>query len=305
MKVGLAYPAFYGSFKTFFPELEVISKTSKMDYDLIIFPGGEDINPNIYGCNNKGSYFTNDRDSIERGIFLTAYDKNIKVLGTCRGHQLINAVLGGSLIQDLYTEGVGHGGSHGFDYKANQSWIPERVNSMHHQGVTRIGSGMSILATYKGIVEATANKSVITVQWHPEFMDDNNFFNYIKNWVDKKIILDLSRSLNYKEYLSYNDKIFRKKNEDDEGIFTATTPISGNTNRGTAQFQYSTTNGEVVRIAHNEPVTEVASTVSSLDRLQNAVNDGSISLTSYREAVARWEEANGITPTDLPAVWRV
>jgi GMP synthase-like glutamine amidotransferase len=185
MRVGIAYNAFFSSFEQFFPGLELINPKKKPEYDLIIFSGGEDINPCIYGQSNKSSSYSENRDNIEKSILHNAIDYGVKMLGVCRGHQLINAVLGGSLIQDLYTVGAPHKGNHGFDFN-RQTWIPGIVNSMHHQGVIQPGRGMNIVATHKGVIEATASNNIISVQWHPEFMGDIEFFNFIKSWVEEK-----------------------------------------------------------------------------------------------------------------------
>ena len=102
-KVGLAYSAFFLAFKEIFPEIEIISEIRNISkYNLVIFPGGEDIDPAIYSQKNILSQGINkERDGTESTIFNYCRHYGIKALGVCRGHQLINAILGGQLIQDL------------------------------------------------------------------------------------------------------------------------------------------------------------------------------------------------------------
>lgn len=188
MNVGIAYPAFLSSFKTYFPNIGVVDL--KKNYDLIIFSGGEDINPAIYGEEpTYTTYWSKERDGIELLCLEKALRENIKILGTCRGHQLINAVLGGKLIQDIYKElGYIHGGTHDLEIIEDTSLtdiFKNGVNSLHHQGVTKIGDGLNITSKFKGVIESTENDQILSVQWHPEWMDNSKFFDYVKEWIQK------------------------------------------------------------------------------------------------------------------------
>jgi putative glutamine amidotransferase len=115
------------------------------------------------------------------------------VLGICRGHQLINVALGGSLHQDVLEERPGalvHRDA--VQYDRNQHDIllqPEgalarlypgvaraRVNTVHHQAVNRLGEGLVIdaLSAEDGVVEAISlpgQNFIRGIQWHPEFQD--------------------------------------------------------------------------------------------------------------------------------------
>jgi len=219
MKVGIAYNAFFSSFEEFFPGLELVNPKKRPEYDLIIFSGGEDINPSIYGQSNRSSSYSENRDTAERYIFHNALDYGIKILGVCRGHQLINAVLGGNLVQDLYTAGVPHKGNHGFDFN-RQTWIPGIVNSMHHQGVIQAGRNMNVVATHNGIIEATVSNTIISVQWHPEFMGDIEFFNFIKAWVAEKVDPDISLNtvITNKQFSIYSSQHIKSNKEDNSPL---------------------------------------------------------------------------------------
>jgi len=189
MKIGLAYSAFFHQIKRFYPELEVINPSSVGKYDLVIFSGGEDINPELYGENNEYSSININRDNIEREILQRAVYYNKKILGICRGHQLINACLGGKLSQDMMIKlGINHEYNHKleFDTETIVTRNFDIVNSLHHQAVIRPGRRLNVTSTYKGIIESTESEDIITVQFHPELMEETKFFSDVKNWVENK-----------------------------------------------------------------------------------------------------------------------
>lgn len=213
LKVCASDYAFFGAFQRIFPQIELLKEPRDvMEYDLVIFPGGSDINPSFYGEPNKYCGFIDkNRDSIEKVIFKNAYyrSKNTKILGICRGHQLINAILGGYLIQDLKVEmGDNHPSGHSLKLiKITEfSKIYKQVNSMHHQGVLHPGKGLSITTKYNGVIESTENDKIISVQYHPEFMGGvatDQFFSMVKLWARKKV------GKNF--YMPTEDEIFAEK----------------------------------------------------------------------------------------------
>lgn len=199
MKIIQAYPAFFSSFKHYLPELQLaygytadgedyLYKDLVYDADLIVFSGGEDINPILYGEDNRHSYFNADRDLLELEILRMGIALGKKLLGVCRGHQLINAHLGGKLVQDLRSDlKINHPGFHKLKDIAENSfagrYFSSGVNSLHHQGVIKAGEGLNVTSFYGGVIESTENENIITVQWHPEFMGDSyDFFENIKLW---------------------------------------------------------------------------------------------------------------------------
>lgn len=202
MRVGIAYPAFFTAFKHFYPNLEVV-KGNPFNYDLIIFSGGEDINPQIYGQDISFSEgISPERDRVEVGILETIFNNvpnydltrsKLYLLGVCRGHQLINAYLRGNLVQDIFMNlNVTHSGRHGLDILVQNSDMLDNfkikdgeylVNSLHHQAVVRTGSSLVTTSVHKKVIESTENDRIISVQWHPEFMDSYKFFE----WVNKII----------------------------------------------------------------------------------------------------------------------
>lgn len=146
---------------------------------LVIFTGGADINPAIYGQANKFSSFNPERDTAEVEVLRRCLATNKKVLGVCRGHQLINAYLGGMLVQDITAQlNVVHEADHGLEILDYAGLIPnvfsEKVNSIHHQGVVRCGEGLMPTTYWKGVYESTENDHILTVQFHPEWMSNHD-----------------------------------------------------------------------------------------------------------------------------------
>lgn len=109
---------------------EIVDKPE--DADAICFTGGEDINPEIYGdkCMNC-TYFNTNRDKYEIGLYNLYSDK--KFIGICRGAQLLAALKGMSLVQDITSN---HPSIHAVDYM-REDGKTERVivNSYHHQAI--------------------------------------------------------------------------------------------------------------------------------------------------------------------------
>jgi putative glutamine amidotransferase len=201
-RVGVAYPTFFGSFAKYIPGLEIVDSLDKVkDMDLIIFTGGEDISPSIYGQSINGSYGINPiRDKWESSVFKLARTSRKKTFGVCRGHQLICALMGGNLYQDMRRDlNVSHPSYHPLSWTANfdpddsgiarlKKLFPERfeVNSMHHQAVER-SPGQSVILRADTIVEATYSPTCFTVQFHPEFMKGmDEFFHWVsREWVTR------------------------------------------------------------------------------------------------------------------------
>jgi putative glutamine amidotransferase len=190
--IVIATPPFTGSFEQAFEQkIPSLSKDISKIYEskLVIFSGGEDINPEIYGQENRHSSFNPDRDKKELEVLDLALRLNKKILGVCRGHQLINAYLGGILAQDLWQElKTWHGGGHELIFTTQDSIIKKMfkngVNSMHHQGVIKTGGGLTSTSEFGGVIESCESENIITVQFHPEFMwfRAEKFFNFLKDW---------------------------------------------------------------------------------------------------------------------------
>lgn len=161
--------------------------------DGIIFTGGGDISPLYYGENPIKELGEVDerRDSYEMALFMEAYPTNMPILGICRGCQLINVALGGTLYQDINSQIEGSYGHMSKNSATDQVYHMIRiekesklydifgndtiaVNSYHHQSVKDLGDGLKATAySYDGIIEAFESIKkdyIIGVQWHPEAM---------------------------------------------------------------------------------------------------------------------------------------
>ena len=150
----------------------------------LLLPGGGDIHPSRFGQEDRGP---RDIDPPLDEAQLTALDLFVKagkpVLGICRGHQVLNVYFGGDLIQDLPTAAAHM--AHDHDDSVHPAAIetgsllhrlygPEAsVNSAHHQGLGRIGTGLRVTATAPdGVIEAVEHEDlpILGVQFHPERM---------------------------------------------------------------------------------------------------------------------------------------
>lgn len=205
MKVVSAVSTLSSLFKRQFPEMTVIENPQNIpnDIDLLILTGGEDINPARYGEPILESYgISEERDDIEFTILRTvrSLNKNTKILGVCRGLQLLNVAFGGNLYQDLDSSGMGHNMTHSLEYKFKGhplAWL-NVVNSLHHQAIREFGGGIlpvTVVAQEPNtkLCEAVAwSNNIFGVQYHPEmFSNDLNkkFFDIIKAWINNKLSL--------------------------------------------------------------------------------------------------------------------
>ncbi|NBI68277.1 gamma-glutamyl-gamma-aminobutyrate hydrolase family protein [Pseudoflavonifractor sp. 60] len=157
--------------------------------DGILFPGGVDVDPRFYGEAPDPMLGTVDStmDRFWLQALDFALDHKLPLLGICRGMQLVNVGLGGSLYQDLVRRGVPsylHSQKQSRDYLMHQVKLTpgsrlsavlgeESVytNTMHHQCVKEPGKGLKRVAqTDDGVPEALESEDgqIMLVQWHPE-----------------------------------------------------------------------------------------------------------------------------------------
>lgn len=162
--------------------------------DGLLLSGGNDISPEIYGGKaEKCGRVDTARDLMELSLLNRAIETDKPILGICRGIQLINAALGGTVYQDLPSEGFSPHflspcertqPSHKITVKPDTmlaSIIGEGehgVNSYHHQAVKELSPHASACAESEdGVTEAIeirALRFVLAVQWHPEMMTDSD-----------------------------------------------------------------------------------------------------------------------------------
>jgi putative glutamine amidotransferase len=150
--------------------------------DGLLLPGGADVDPAEYGEPVNGSEPANtELDRLELDAARWAVEHDLPTLGICRGQQVINVALGGSLIQHMdghASEGPREQLHHGFRV-APESRLAGilgstqlRVNSHHHQAVKRLGAGLVAVAWAEDgtveAVEAPELRWLVAVQFHPE-----------------------------------------------------------------------------------------------------------------------------------------
>jgi len=164
--------------------------------DGLVLTGGEDVDPTLYGQerHSEGGVPNRPRDATEIALILAAREMAMPLLAICRGPQVLNVALGGTLIQDIGSQVAGAGEHNARDDRAARvhevelepgSRIAEamgavrlRVNSLHHQSVERIAPGLRITGRAPdGVIEGIESECpewwAIGVQWHPEEMNDS------------------------------------------------------------------------------------------------------------------------------------
>lgn len=159
--------------------------------DGLILAGGIDVDPRLYGSQPTENSTPLDPVQDEWEIALTrlAVDRGVPVLGTCRGHELLNVAFGGTLRDHI--DGLssphhrriiyplsdrGHRVEMAVDSRLRDLYGPTAdVNSFHHQAVDRLGEGVRACAYAEDqVIEAieVEGADAIGVQWHPEFVTD-------------------------------------------------------------------------------------------------------------------------------------
>ena len=163
--------------------------------DGLLLQGGADMSPQSYGEQPINPAWAGDeiRDRYEIELFQEFVTQGKPVFGICRGHQVINVALGGTLYQDIPTQCPGKG-EHRDDAKYEHcfhdvrilpnTWLSrlypgadvKRINTIHHQAIKTLGEGLVVeaLSEPDGVIEAIRWEGhcfVVGVQWHPEFMN--------------------------------------------------------------------------------------------------------------------------------------
>ena len=148
--------------------------------DGLLLPGGGDVDSGYYGQESRGSLPPDSlRDTVELWLIRDFLAAGKPILGICRGAQMLNVALGGSLLQDipghsrleeadrLHPVRVIAGSQMAALYGAGEIMI----NSSHHQVVDRVGDGLrAVMHSTEDYVECIEHETlpVIGVQWHPE-----------------------------------------------------------------------------------------------------------------------------------------
>ncbi|HWZ29318.1 MAG TPA: gamma-glutamyl-gamma-aminobutyrate hydrolase family protein [Gemmatimonadales bacterium] len=162
----------------------------------LVLSGGEDVDPTRYGAAPHPRLGTVDprRDAVETELIRAALARRLPVLAICRGAQILNVAMGGTLYQDLASERPGP-----IDHADAQVRHPVRVdadtlllrtlgsreitaNSRHHQALKAVGEGLRVAARAPdGVIEGVelaqpASQWLLGVQWHPENLVETELF---------------------------------------------------------------------------------------------------------------------------------
>lgn len=171
------------------------------DVDALVLQGGSDVSPSTYGEKALRPEWNGDaiRDQYEIALLKAAMKLDRPVIGLCRGLQLINAGLGGTLYQDIGTQldtSLNHRNWDIYDQNFHEvSILPDThlhrlyegqtsgtINSIHHQSIKDLAPDFVVEATspqddiieairYIGPSDAQDVPYIMAVQWHPEFHD--------------------------------------------------------------------------------------------------------------------------------------
>jgi len=162
--------------------------------DAVMLIGGGDVAPALYGEEAHAAYQAAEpgRDEFELALARAAVDAGRPVLAICRGMQILNIAMGGTLIQDIPSEVSGsltHAVGEPRFAIAHEVWVSKdtrlwsimadrldgeslQVNSRHHQGIKQVAPGFVVGATAPdGVIEAIERPDgpfCLAVQWHPE-----------------------------------------------------------------------------------------------------------------------------------------
>jgi putative glutamine amidotransferase len=162
----------------------------------LVLTGGEDVDPARYGekRHEKVRYVNAARDATETALIEQARTRGTPILAICRGIQILNVALGGTLVQDIPSEvdtRIDHDEDSPRELRSHEISVErgsliaravgaERltVNSFHHQSVKRVADGMRVTArSPDGVIEGLESTEkdwwVMGVQWHPEDLADS------------------------------------------------------------------------------------------------------------------------------------
>ncbi|WP_138494406.1 gamma-glutamyl-gamma-aminobutyrate hydrolase family protein [Paenibacillus pinistramenti] len=182
-------------------DVEHITQIAHM-FDGFLFTGGHDVNPELYGetVEEVCGELCNPRDVLEKALFQQVVKLDKPALGICRGLQLFNVLLGGTLYQDLPAQlrsepKVRHKQAPPYAEPAHPVYIEQgnllhrilktetlKVNSCHHQGIKKLSEQLLPAAKAEdGLIEAVAmpdKRFILAVQWHPEFSYQSDRYNF-------------------------------------------------------------------------------------------------------------------------------
>lgn len=182
---------------TLFPivSLNNIEEVCNICDGLILSGSAIDVNPSLYGENNIDLIYDGE-DKLDYALIDIFSKKNKPILGICRGIQILNVYFGGTLYQDIPNHTLKNSNGEklmhyiniaqdSFLYKCYKD--KANVTSTHHQAIKDVAGCFKVTGISEdNIIEGIEYNNIIGVQFHPEYMNDINFFDmYIKEYVKK------------------------------------------------------------------------------------------------------------------------
>jgi putative glutamine amidotransferase len=144
----------------------------------LVLPGGADLDPALYGGGAPNTPADRLHDQADIAVVRAAIAAAVPVLAICRGMQVLNVALGGTLVADLPAGDVPHrDGFHPVDLDAGclvaraMGTTRPVVSSYHHQAIDRLGAGLVVTGRAEdGVIEVVQHiyAPILAVQWHPE-----------------------------------------------------------------------------------------------------------------------------------------
>lgn len=186
-----------GTLKRFFPSLQLVRALDHSHVRYVsrvqglVLWGGGDVHPEAYGQKANPDFpligVDRERDKLEIALAREAIKHGVPVLGICRGMQIINVALSGTLWQDWEEA---RKNPHKETHTITALWplaehLPSlTVNSTHHQSIKTLGSGLTTVAHHDGTIEAIHRPGVLGVQWHPEslMLDEPGWIDVFMWW---------------------------------------------------------------------------------------------------------------------------
>ena len=175
------------------------------NYEVLVLSGGGDmgVKSGAYGDQTEDlpiGGVNDDRDDLERKLLDKAFERKMPVLGICRGMQVMNVFLGGTLWPD-----IGQGGFNGEIHREGEGGEPPtgdiphwtemegkefEVTSHHHQGVRQLGKNLQVISkSSDGMIEAVKHETLpwFAVQWHPERTSEGLGRALPREWLRKEL----------------------------------------------------------------------------------------------------------------------